>query len=241
MAAENRIVATETAFEILDHIHETGGASASDLATAVDISRANVYKHLRTLLKVDAITNHDGIYRLGPKFVTYGQSVRHEIIVEQHRRKIDNVATSLGAPANLWKVIDRKCISIYTTVPDSDWTNPCSQGERSRLIENAPGKVILACYPTQIQREILEQNPEIPTDDTLEELREIQSENLWTEPLKPRSNWVSIATPIRSPSDEPKGAIEIVVPVKRAEGIDLDINIAGLLTETASKIEVEMM
>lgn len=237
MSAGDRIAATKTSFEILDVIYERQGASAAELIDATGLSRGGVYKHLRTLVDVDALVNRDGVYALGPKFTRYGLGTTDSPTVAEQTGKVDELARSLDAPANLWIHDDDRCHCIYTTLATSRDGYPRRRGDSEPLVESPPGKVILAYVSTGSDA-----GPAEPENRELsKQLETLRERRLLEEPLSFAPEWVSIATPVLDPSDHPVAAIEIVIPSERATGIDVKNNISGLLTETANRIRVEML
>jgi DNA-binding IclR family transcriptional regulator len=238
MSGSDRIEATKTAFEILDVIAESRGATAAELIEATGLSRGGVYKHLRTLVEVDALANSDGKYELGPKFTEYGLGAGDTHVVLDQTEKVDELARSLDAPANLWANDDsQECRCVYITDTDDRTGYPRTRGDTEALTQSPAGKVILAHLSQGHRDDLIEDTHErLPAQ--LDELRERQ---LLDEPLPFAPEWVSIATPVLDPSDQPVGAIEIVIPVERARGIDVKNNISGLLTETANRMRVAML
>ncbi|WP_415380140.1 IclR family transcriptional regulator [Halosimplex sp. TS25] len=238
MPGENRISATETAFGILDVVHRYQGATAEEITEATDLSRAGVYKHLRTLVAVDALENRDGVYALGPKFTEYGLENSESRFVLDQSDKIDQLSHSLDAPINLWIAEDSDCRCVYTTGSDGRGDYPRRRGDSVPLTESPPGKAILAHLPED-RRDELTDGRDRSLSDQLEGLKERQ---FLEEPLDDDDpEWVAISTPVLDPSDRPVAAIEIVVSSERASGIDVKNNIRGLLTETAHQIRVEML
>jgi|GEM_PF-3315927 len=238
MSGSDRIEATKTAFEIIDMIDESQGATAAELIEATGLSRGGVYKHLRTLVEVDALANRDGEYVLGPRFTEYGLGTSDAHAILDQTEKVDELARSLDAPTNLWvNDGDHECRCVYTTRTDDRAGYPRTRGDTEPLTQTPAGKVILAHLPKENRDELIGGDYEgLPAQ--LEELRERQ---LLDEPLSFAPEWVSIATPVLDPSDQPVGAIEIVIPAERATGIDVKNNISGLLTETANRMRVEML
>lgn len=237
MTEGDRIAATETAFTILDVIHERSGASAVNIAEATGLSRAGVYKHLRTLVAVDAVANRDGVYVLGPKFTEYGRSTTDSGFVLDQTDKVDDVAQSLDAPTNLWSTTEDSCHCVYTTSTEGREGYPRARGDSEPLTASPPGKAVLAHLPPDRRDDLVGVDAgELPPQ--LETLRERQ---VLVEHLTDAPEWVSIATPVLDPSDSPIAAIEVVIPSERATGIDVKNNIQGLLIETANKIRVEML
>lgn len=237
MMESDRITATATAFEILDVVHRTGGASAMTIAERVDLSRGGVYKHVRTLLDVGALVNHDGTYRIGPKFDEYATSTSAASVVADQTTKVDQLSQSLDAPANLWVANGDDCDCIHTSLPTERENYPRRTGTRHALTDCIPGKAILAHLPEARQDVLIEGGDE----SIREQLAAIRERELLEESIDGAPDWIAIATPVLDPSDHPIAAIEVVIPEERAGGVDVKNNIEGLMTETASQIRVELL
>lgn len=237
MTRSDRIEATRTAFDILDVIHDSQGATAAELIEATDLSRGGVYKHLRTLVEVDALANRDGVYVLGPKFTEYGLGTADSHSVADQTEKVDKLARTLDAPANLWTNDGDGCHCVYTALAEDRSEYPRSRGDSEPLAESPPGKVILAHLPSGRRTELIGTHD----DELMAQVEELRERQLLEEGLSSAPAWVSIATPVLDPSDEPVAALEIVIPDERASGIDVKNNISGLLMETANRMRVEML
>ncbi|GAA0727960.1 DNA-binding IclR family transcriptional regulator [Halorubrum trapanicum] len=236
MSESDRIEATRTSFDILDTIHELKGASAAELIAATGLSRGGVYKHLRTLMDVDAVENQNGTYVIGPKFNEYGLSVTGSRPVLSQRDKVDKLSRSLNAPTNLWFYSTPDCHCLYTTVGDEQDQYPRQRGDTESLVESPAGKAILAHLPSDRRDSIVDGDETIAA-----QIETIRERSLLEEPLSFAPEWVSIATAVRDPEDEPIASLEVVIPAERARGIDVKNNISGLLTETANRMRVEML
>ncbi|WP_436923928.1 IclR family transcriptional regulator domain-containing protein [Halosimplex amylolyticum] len=237
MTQGDRIAATETAFEILDVIHGHDGASAAEISGATGLSRAGVYKHLRTLDAIDAVSNRDGVYVIGPKLTDYGLARGGSGVVLDQTERIDELARSLDASTNLWSTRNDTCTCVHTSLADDRDGYPRAHGDTERLTESPPGKAILAHRPPERRSDLLGDGG----DDLLPQLETLRERQLLEETLPDAPEWVSIATPVLSPSDEPVAAIEVVIPAERAAGIDVKNNIQGLLIDTANQIRVDML
>ncbi|WP_129113650.1 IclR family transcriptional regulator [Halegenticoccus tardaugens] len=237
MPQQDRIAATKTAFEILDIIHESQGATAKELITATELSRGGVYKHLRTLVDVSALVNRNGVYVLGPKLTEYGLGNTYSQFLLKQTPKIDDLAQSLNAPTNLWINNDDRCHCVHTAPSTDQNTYPRSRGDSELLVQSPPGKVILAHLPRERHDNLIEAQDQ----KLASQLKELRERQLLEEPLSFSRKWTSIATPVIDPSGHPVAAIEIVISSERATSLDVEYNISGLLTDTANKIRVEML
>ncbi len=241
MTQRRKIKATEVSFAILDYIERTSGATAEELAEQCGISRQGIYKHLRTLMDINAVRNENGVYLLGPKLAEY--EVRPDgpdAFYKRYQVEIDGLADSLDASVNCWSKEGRRCVCKYQSVPNAERENPREIEESAVLVETIPGRTILAEYPDQNREAFI--NAEAATPDQVEirrQLRKASERNLLTETLEGRADWVSIASSFCDDSGEPVGAIEVVMPSERARGLDIEVNIVGSLLDTVKNIEID--
>lgn len=243
MANRDQIKSTKTAFELLDVIAEIGGATAADITARLDISRTSVYKHLRTLVSLDAVENEDGTFVLGPKIIEYAEQNRTDASpFVQNTAKIDTLAVSLDAPVNLWLPDGEHCVCRYTTLPNEGRENPRDEEECVLLVDSVPGKTILAQISPEERESMLEEHSDgRDMGEIQSQLQVVRERRILIESLAPEDHWYSIATPVTTLSRDPRGALEVVIPSERAKGIDVEVNIAGLLLDTANNLEAEAL
>lgn len=241
MVNQKKIKATKTSFAILDYIKKSGGATAREVADNCDISRESAYKHLRTLIDVNAVKNEDGTFVLGPKIPNYqlnteasNQHYKH------HMDKLENLAISLDTSVNFWSKEDHKCVCLYRARPSSEHDNPRELKENLFLTDTIPGRTILAEYSYE-NREILFESKSFGTkpENINAQIQKAQERGILIESIVTTSGWVSVASAFSTPSGSPVGSIEVVLPSERARGIDLEVNIAGSLLDTINRIEVD--
>lgn len=243
MQSPDRIQSTATAFSLLDAIAEANGASVAELDGDLEISRTTIYKHLRALEDVDAVENDGGIFGIGPKFSEYVRARNSGITGPvQEAQGIDDLAVSLDAPVNLWIRGDDTCKCVYSSLPNKGRENPRHHEENHPLVDACPGKTILAYLPTSDREAVLaDYEKEIDATQLTEQTQQIRDRKVLIESLEPDAGWLSISTPLFGKSGYPRGALEVVIPSERGQGIDIEVNIMGLLLDTASGFDIESM
>jgi DNA-binding IclR family transcriptional regulator len=242
VAHSDRIKATETAFDILDYIHDSEGATARAIAEETTLSRQGVYKHLRALEAADAVQNQNGTFVLGAKLAEYGLTVRdRNTIYARYRSDIDDLAVSLDAPVNYWSLEERECLCLYTSLPAEGRENPRNQGDSEPLVDNTPGNTILAEYDSDERSAIVKEYAEaLDLEEIRSQIQTVEERGLLIQALANEPDWVSISTAICRPSGEPEGAVEVVMPHQRARGIDIEVHVAGSLLDAVDKIELDI-
>ena len=73
------IGALETSLRILESMNEQDNAGVTDLSRRLDIPKSTVYSHLRTLRENGYVVNEDDEYRLGLRFLDYGERTRDRL------------------------------------------------------------------------------------------------------------------------------------------------------------------
>lgn len=79
------------------------------------------------------------------------------------------------------------------------------------------------------------------TDEIRSQLQVVRERRILIESLASEDHWYSIATPVTTLSRDPRGSLEVVIPSERTKGIDVEVNIAGLLLDTANNLDAEIL
>ncbi|MDS0300987.1 IclR family transcriptional regulator [Halogeometricum sp. S1BR25-6] len=67
---------TVRSLELVDRIHECGGAGLPQLAEDLSLAKSTVYKHVMTLHECGYLVKEDEQYHVGPKFLNLGEHAR---------------------------------------------------------------------------------------------------------------------------------------------------------------------
>lgn len=229
-------------FRIVEYMTEQGGTvRITELATALDISKSTVYKHLNTL-RSEGYVDKDGVeYRLSPRFIDIGEHVKGTFEpYEQAKRAVDSLAATTDETAGLVLEHDRQAVDIYTapgTQPDA-----CAMTTTRHLHASAPGKAILATLPDETVTEILDESLVSITDDTItdadrlrSELRRIGERGIAFARGEQEAEINSAAVPIEFP--EYRGAVYVAGTSSRLSSKRLEEDVPGMVLSTVREIE----
>lgn len=96
------LTTVETTLRVIHGLKELDGATVTELAGHLDLSKGCVYNHLATLHTQKLLTKSDGEYRLGFGFLQLGQFVKHHsILYNVAKPKIDEMVDRTGEAGNL--------------------------------------------------------------------------------------------------------------------------------------------
>lgn len=94
--------AAKTSLEIVDTLIRLNGAGVSKLAECLDKPTSTIHDHLQTLTCEEYLINENGTYRVGSRFLEFGEQVRSRMRVYQVARpEIDNLVERTNETVNL--------------------------------------------------------------------------------------------------------------------------------------------
>lgn len=214
------ISSLETAFDIIELAAENEGITTSELSETLDYSRSTIHYYLTTLEKHRFLTRDDDGYRIGFRFLDYGNRAleSHELtgIVE---REVEKLARETGLTALFAVQQQGRCVFIHQSSVNSDSSVGQYFGTERYLHCTAFGRALLAHLPEETLDAIIEQHglpevrPGVVTDREalMEELAVIRDQEFTYEQEEHGERTRSIAAPVvRDREKETVGAIGIV-------------------------------
>lgn len=218
------VQSVETSLAIVDAIRERECAGVTELATALDCSKATVHHHVTTLRKHGYLERVDGEYRLGLQFLSVGGQVReHQSLYHLAREDVDDLAAETGEQARLVAEHDGRGITIYRATGEAPEHPPLHLGSDEPLYCTAAGKAFLAeLTDEQIDRYLAETTLDPYTPATVTdpeqlraELESIRSEGVAFDDEERYDGVRCVAAAIDSPDGELLGAISVSGPTDR--------------------------
>lgn len=213
------ITSLETAFDIIELVAENEGMTSSELSERLDYSRSTIHYYLTTLEKHRFLTREDEGYRIGFRFLHYGNRAleRHDLTgsIEQ---EVEKLARETGATALFAVQQQGRCVFIHQSSAGGD-SNGRFFGMERYLHCTSFGRVLLAHLPERTMNEIIERHglpaaePGAITDreKLMDELATIRDQKFAYEQREYGQQICSIAAPVvRNRETEPVGAIGIV-------------------------------
>lgn len=244
----NMVKATNSTFDIIQHIHAERGARLTDIADGVGLSKSAVHSHLNTLRHRGYVDKTGEIYKLSPKFFHLGQSVR-----SQNRRyqlvqaKVAELAEVLNLSIDFDIETDGRVMTLFHQADESTEVG-LSEGDYLPMHTSATGKAILAELPddrvteTFDTQEVSKQTEHTITEQSilLSELAEIRergyaiSDQEWLEGLG------AVGVAVLQPDGQPLGALSAGGPTYRLTDDAIEEEIAPALQHAATELEEDI-
>ncbi|GAA0307532.1 DNA-binding transcriptional regulator KdgR [Halarchaeum salinum] len=145
------------AFEVVEILEERQGARPSEVASALDVTRATAHDYLVSLAEVGYVTREDGYYDIGYRFLETGNRKKYRNwLFHASSHTLHELYEETGERVVLGIEEEGDWVLIHI---ESDRENvglsPYS-GRRTPLHTHAAGKVILAELPDDRRAKILE-------------------------------------------------------------------------------------
>jgi DNA-binding IclR family transcriptional regulator len=230
---------------VLDAVGEKEKATASELATYLDMAISTVHKHLQTLEKNGMVINRDGVYQLGLKLFHLGTKAKQrDSRLPLAREKIYEIADQTSEVVNFSVKENGRAITLFDSLNTSTLEG-FQQGQFFYLHSSAAGKAMLAEMPTEDVEEVIDQwgLPQLTEHtttsrealyDELEQIRErgyaVNNEEAW-ESMK------AVAVPVHDGEGNVFGAMDISGPPYRLPD---ERELAKLLQEGVKELEASL-
>lgn len=218
------IGATDTVFDIIDHLKGSGSAGVTEVAEGLGLAKSTVHGHLTTLERRGYVVNDEGRYRLGMRFLDLGMNVRRSVkVFDIVKPKMERLAAETEERTQF--MVEEHGCGFYLHRAEGGLAVPTdSQIGKPRLLHTcSTGKALLASLPGERVDEIIEQRglprktsntitERTTLEDQLERVRERgyavnraeSVEGLW-----------AIGAPVRLPNGTPVGALSVSGPAHR--------------------------
>lgn len=171
------VKSARTAFEVIEYIHDHGGADLDELTEEFDLAKSTLHGYISTLESLEYLVNDGGSYQLSLKFLYHGTAARNSVPISG---QADEILSALADETSLvaWLVVEEHGRAVYL---DRAVGNEVAQtygriSKRTDLHGPAAGKAILAQLPDEMVNAIID-NYGLParteyTISTEEDLRE---------------------------------------------------------------------
>lgn len=236
---------TDTSLTVLDAVGELEEATASELATHLDMAVSTVHKHLQTLVENGLLVKRDGTYQLGLKLFHLGtRAKQRDTRFTLARETVYDLADRTSEVVNFSVKENGRAITLFDSL-DTGTLEGFQKGQYFYLHSAAAGKAMLAEMEEERVEEIIEQwglpqlTPHTITDrtalyDELARIRErgyaVNDEEAW-ESLK------AVAVPVHNPDGSVLGAMDISGPPYR---LPYERELAQILTDGVAELETAL-
>lgn len=217
------INSVHTTFDILEAIKESDGATVTELAERLGISKGTVHPHLKTLLERQMVVNKNGSYELGLRFFDFGIYVKKRQELPHHARPIlERLAAKTNTRAHFHIEEHGRGIVIHSVQGDNSiplhFNTKYTVGPWKYLHATAGGKAIIQMMSRDRIGEVIDRWG-LPqrTENTITDLN-----GLLEEIERDRERGYSICR-----SEDVDGQWAYGAPISNTEGTYRSISVSG--------------
>lgn len=247
------ITSVDRAFGVLEELRCLDGATLSELADEVDLSKGALHTHLATLREHGFVEHRGDSYALGQRFLTFGEYVRNsQPLYRAAKSEVDELAMETG-----------ECVHLITEENGMESTLYESFGERAvgrelfmknreqmgrYLHYSAAGKAILSQFDRADLDALLDRHG-LPdrTRHTItdrgefeEELDRVRERGYAVNDEEDLLGIRAVGSPIVGPDGEVLGALSISAPASRMQGERFTENLPRVVKEYVNIAEVNL-
>ncbi|MDQ2052168.1 IclR family transcriptional regulator [Natronolimnohabitans sp. A-GB9] len=243
------IKATETAFDIIETIHDEQPVRLTELAESVGIANSTAHDHLSTLQEHGYVVERDDGYYLALTFLDHGMRAKdyYQELLEVSKPALQQLVTETDEAVNL--VVEEHDRAVYIErltgergVPTNSWV-----GKQKLLHSLSAGKAILAHLPDERVNEILDscglpaatEQTITSREQLLDELETIRERGVAFNDRESHAQIRAIGAPIVV-EGRTYGAVSVAGPAKRLTGEYFREEISDLLLGAVNEIELKL-
>lgn len=236
-----RVQAVNTTVSILETVQERGAAGVTELARALNMSKANVHKHLATLCENGFLIQDGEEYRSGLRLFEMGTTARDNRTLYreaapnvQELAEVTNKVATLLIPAGDEGVYVR-CIDPHEQSKPGDL-----EGVRRPLYETASGQAVLARLSADERSDRLPETLDKDRQKTLLANRKRIDESGVAMATLPRGEGLrELSSPV-TVDGEPVGAIGLILDGAAQSSDQVEPSYAQLVKKTGKTLSKRM-
>lgn len=244
------VMATETATSILKSLQTLDGAGVTELADHLGLSKSTVHAHLITLEQNELVTKSDDMYRLGLRFLDFGEYVKHSIeLYDVAKEEVRKLAQETGELSHL--MVEEHGRGVFVIRERGSEAVPVAMsriGRREYLHCVAVGKAILAYLPREVVAEVVKRHGLPPvTDRTItdvdvlyDELKAIRDRGYAIDDQERLSGFRGVAVPVLNHREEVLGGISVSGPVSRMGDDRIETELPDAVGRAVNIVEINV-
>lgn len=244
----SRVKSVDTAFDIIQYLHDADSATLDEVAKAVDVSRSTAHRHLSTIHDRGYVVLDDGEYSLSLRFLTHGGQRRDALAAtEVIEEKVRQLSEETAERVQFITEEHGERVYVYTYAGSDAVRTDATIGKRGPLRVSAAGKAILANLPADRRDEILAQRPDRATENTITsedelrtELAEIRERGYAFNEEESTSGLRAVGVPVHCSEGNVLGAISLSGPANRLIGEYFRTEIPDLLLGAVNEVELNL-
>lgn len=241
----------ETTCEIVEELERQGGATVTEVATALNLSKGGAYNHLATLRETGYVTKEDGEYALSYKFLNKGRYVLDtDLLYRAGRNTTKRLAADTGEFTHLMTCQNGRGIYLLKEKGEkgiSEDFNKMKMRKHDYLHWSSSGKAYLAHLPTEEAKRIIDEhglpsmneNTITDPDDLLDELEAIREQGYAVNDQEEIVGTRAIGAPIMNDRGL-YGAVSISGPKSRFTYDEIEGWLSEKVLEAANIISVNI-
>jgi DNA-binding IclR family transcriptional regulator len=243
--ARNPVKSVRTAFQIAETLVERDGATVTELADALPVTKGTVHNHLATLRERGYVIEDDGVYHVGLRFLYPADCARSQgPLSDLGTDAVAKLAETTGERADLVAKHGDHAIRLHSVVGDRYDGPPGVAGERLSFHCTATGKVILAHADEPAPEQVVDGKTRTTRTITdlgrlKNEFRHIRDEGLAYDRGEYDPDLRGLAAPLFRAGDI-CGAVGVVGPADRLHGKTFQQDLPGLVVSVANQITGEL-
>ena len=249
-SAGNPIKAVDTAMDVLEALRELNGANLTAVARYLEKPKSTVHRHLKTLQDHRLVTEEDGTYYVGLRFLEIGSYARNRRpFYSVAKPLVDDLAQETQESCHIAVEEHGRAVYLYYARSGKGVKTDAHPGIPLYMHCTATGKALLAHLPESYVDEIIDRHG-LPkkTENTItdrntlhEELAAIRDRGIAFGDEERLSGMRGVAAPILEKDERSLvGVLTIAGPTKRVHGSRFTDELPELLKQTTQMIEVEM-
>lgn len=247
--ANKPVTTTLTSFDILEHIHQSDGATTTEVANGNDLAKSTAHRHLLTLRDAGWLVKEGTEFHLSLRFLELGNHAQsRKPAYDLVKPKLEQVAKVTGERCQF--IIEENGYGVYLHTALGDHAVRTDSGEGRRVFLNiiSAGKAILANLEEDRVREIIEMHglPEATPntiteeEELFEELREIRERGYATNHGESTEGLRAVSVPVTDPGEAVIGALGVSGPKHRLSHERIEEELVDFLLGVVNEIELDI-
>ncbi|RKD88013.1 IclR family transcriptional regulator [Halopiger aswanensis] len=227
--ANNPVRAVETTIHVLEALKELDGASITELADHLELTKGTVHNHISTLQENRFVVKEDNQYELSLRFLIFGEYVRNNNILYQiGEPEVQELADETGEIVHLSTEqhgLSMKLCKILGEDAVGERFHSVKLQRPDYLHYTATGKAILAFLPqSRVERIVDEYGLAEMTDNTItdrstlfDELAATRERGYSLNDQEEVDGVRAVGAPVRVQTGRVLGAVSVSGPVSRMQ------------------------
>jgi DNA-binding IclR family transcriptional regulator len=178
-AGDGKVIkSVERNLAILEELRRQHGVGVAELASALDASRSTVHHHLTTLRKHGYVTQRDGEYHLGIRYLSLGgEAIRTNDLLAGGTHAVNDLVDETGLTGRIAVEENGYVVCIYEEPGEAAGESAVQIGKQVRTWRSAIARAMLSQLSPERLEAVLDNVDEAPPsraalDDALETVRE---------------------------------------------------------------------